>query len=153
MVEYAKLREMAAPAEKKGESETRHAILFDLYIKAHSYAILNKVLFWLSLFSGVLILLWPSLTIVFKKRLETQEWARSPVLLTSLSAMAAVMFSFYSQYKDKQTSTESLMRYALFSKEEITVVSTKVAEEMSKIDKGFTYSTAIGNEKAVPKEK
>jgi len=50
------------------------------------------------------------------------------------------MFAFYSQYKDKQTYTENLMRYAVFSDKPAAELSQKVIEEIGKIDIGFSFS-------------
>ncbi|NOS76066.1 MAG: hypothetical protein HOP36_16330 [Methyloglobulus sp.] len=121
--------------------EQRLIILYDLYIKARSYAILNKVFFWISIISAIAVLLWPSLSVILQT--NNYEWLKSAVVQTTVTGIAALAFAFYSQYKDKQTYTENLMRFVLFSKEEASVVSEKVIEEIAKIDKGFSFAHLI----------
>lgn len=124
--------------EKTAAEEERLVILFDLFIKARSYAILNKVFFILSTIFALAVLLWPSLSVILQAK--NFEWIKSAVVQTTVTSIAALAFAFYSQYKDKQTYTENLMRYALFSKEDISNVSERVIEEITKIDKGFSFS-------------
>lgn len=127
--------------EKMAAEEQRLVILFDLYIKARSFAILNKIFFWISVIFAIAVLLWPSLSVILQA--NNYEWLKSAVVQTTVTGIAALAFAFYSQYKDKQTYTENLMRYALFSKDDISNVSEKVIEEIAKIDKGFSFSHLI----------
>lgn len=127
--------------EKMAAEEQRLVILFDLYIKARSFAILNKIFFWISVIFAIAVLLWPSLSVILQA--NNYEWLKSAVVQTTVTGIAALAFAFYSQYKDKQTYTENLMRYALFSKDDISNVSEKVIEEIAKIDKGFSFSNLV----------
>ena len=45
LIEHSKCQRAAAPPEAAAEAEKRHLLLLDIYIKARSYAILNKVFF------------------------------------------------------------------------------------------------------------
>jgi hypothetical protein len=146
LIQYARLNASQATARNKLQAEQRLVILYDLYIKARSYAVLDKVFFWLSIVSALAVLLWPSIAVIFKDRLGQKEWAKSAVVQTTVTGIAALAFAFYSEYKDKQTYTENLMRYALFSKEDNAVLSNKVMEEIAKIDKGFSFSSLIKKE-------
>src|SRR5262249_35200472 len=137
LIQYAKLSASKASPENKARAEQRLVILYDLYIKARSYALLDKVFFWLSIVAALAVLLWPSIAVIFKDRLGDKEWAKSAVVQTTVTGIAALAFAFYGQYKDKQTYTENLMRYALFAKEDPAALSVKVTEEIAKIDKGF----------------
>ncbi|AMK78160.1 MULTISPECIES: hypothetical protein [Methylomonas] len=122
------------------EEERKLVLIYDLYVKARSYAILNKVFFWLSLISAVAVFLWPALGVLLKERLGEREWYKSAIVQTTVTGIAALMFAFYSQYKDKQTYTENLMRYAVFSDKPVDELSQKVIEEIGKIDIGFSFS-------------
>lgn len=146
LIKFAKKRidnlKNANEPEKMAAEEQRLVILFDLYIKARSFAILNKIFFWVSVIFAIAVLLWPSLSVILQA--NNYEWLKSAVVQTTVTGIAALAFAFYSQYKDKQTYTENLMRYALFSKDEISNVSEKVVEEIAKIDKGFSFSHLVG---------
>jgi len=143
LIRYARLNASQASARNKNQAEQRLVILYDLYIKARSYSLLNKVFFWLSIASALAVLLWPSIAVVFKDKVGQKEWAKSAVVQTTVTGIAALAFAFYGQYKDKETYTENLMRYALFSKDDPAVLSSKVMEELAKIDKGFSFSSLI----------
>ncbi len=128
------------------EEERKLVLIYDLYAKARSYAILNKIFFWLSLLAAVTVFLWPALGVLLKARLGDQEWYKSAVVQTTVTAIAALMFAFYSQYKDKQTYTENLMRYAVFADKPVNELSPKIIEEISKIDNGFSFSSVFNKQ-------
>jgi hypothetical protein len=140
LVKYAEKLMHDAPQKNKKEAEKKYVLVYDIYIKAHSYAVLNKVFFWFSIFFGIIVLLWPSLSIVFKSKLEQWRWLQSAIVQTTVTAIAALMFTFYSQYKDKQTYAETLMRYVIYSNEPVSQLAVKVSEELSKIDRGFSFN-------------
>ncbi len=146
LVRYAKQVAATASKEDRLKEEKRLVIVYDLYIKARSYSFLNKIFFWFSVISAVGVLLWPSFGVIFKGRLSNIEWFKSAIVQTTVTGIAALTFTFYSQYKDKQTYAENLMRYAIFSNEKIDILSRKVTEEMSKIDRGFSFSSLINKE-------
>jgi len=157
LVRYAELKASQAPGESKTPAEQRKAgkdklqaeqrllILYDLYIKARSYAFFNKLFFWVSMPLAILVLVWPSIG-VFVKKQGSDDWVRSPILQTTLTGVAALAFAFYSEYKDKQAFTENLMRYVSFSKEDPETLSNRIREEMAKIDKGFSFSAPTKND-------
>lgn len=144
----------AAIDESVGEEKIfaikRHEILFDIYIKARSYAILNKLFFWMSVISAMCVLLWPSIVVVFSEKVEKTEkwkWLKSATIQTTITGIAALTFSFYSQYKDKQAYTESLMRYVLYQEGSISELSLNVAVELARIDRGFSFSSVVEDKK------
>lgn len=144
LIGYAdKLRQQAEP-ERKVEAEKRYLLMYDIYIKARSYALLNKVFFWFSVVFGLVVLLWPSLSIIFKSNLSKWEWIKSATVQTTVTGLAALMFAFYTQYKDKQTNAETLMRYVTYSEAPVTQLSVKVAEELARIDRGFSFNSILG---------
>lgn len=153
LMEFAKLPvcqdDVAAnPAKPSVEDKQRAVMVYDLYIKAHSYAILNKSFFWLSIASAIAVFLWPALGVLLKDRLGDREWYRSAIVQTTITGIAALMFALYSQYKDKQTYTENLMRYAVFSNKPTDELLQKIVEEMGKIDNGFSFGSAIDKQAA-----
>ncbi|MCK4841473.1 MAG: hypothetical protein KAT04_06270 [Methylococcales bacterium] len=147
LVNYAeKLRQQAKP-ENIAEAEKKYLLIYDIYIKARSYALLNKVFFWLSLVFGLAVLLWPSFSIIFKTNTSKWEWIKSATVQTTVTGLAALMFAFYSQYKDKQTYAETLMRYAIYSEVSVSELSIKVSEELAKIDRGFSFNSILTEKK------
>jgi hypothetical protein len=154
LMDYAKSRVCKANLNDSAEittvnDEQKLILIYDLYVKARSYAILNKLFFWLSIISASAVFIWPSLGIVLKNRL-TEEWYKSAVVQTTITGLAALMFAFYSQYKDKQTYTENLMRYAVFSDQPANELAQKVIEEMGKIDNGFSFSSVTDDKNKAP---
>jgi len=153
LMDYAKIRVCKAnPSDSTGitsvNDDQKLILIYDLYVKARSYAILNKIFFWLSIISAFAVFIWPSLG-VFLKNTLTQEWYKSAIVQTTITGIAALMFAFYSQYKDKQIYTENLMRYAVFSEQPINELAQKVIEEMGKIDNGFSFSSVTDDKSKV----
>lgn len=153
LMDYAKTavcKSAAAPeaTPQTLNDERKLVLIYDLYVKARSYAILNKLFFCLSLISALAVFLWPSLGVLMKDRLGDREWYKSAIVQTTVTGIAALMFAFYSQYKDKQTYTENLMRYAVFADRPVDELSQKVIEEIGKIDIGFSFSSVFDNKEA-----
>ena len=146
LIHYAEQSMNNAPETEKEQAEKKYLLLYDIYIKAHSYAILNKIFFWLSVLSGLGVLLWPSLSILFKAKLSKWEWLKSATVQTTMTAIAALMFTFYSQYKDKQPYAETLMRHVVYSNQPITQLAITVSEELSRIDRGFSFNSILSGE-------
>jgi hypothetical protein len=131
------------PVTENVEAEKKYLLLYDIYIKAHSYAVMNKVFFILSIISALAVFLWPSMSVMFKSNLEKREWLRSATVQTTVTAIAALMFTLYSQYKEKQTYAENLMRYVVYSEQASSELALKVSEELAKIDNGFSFHSVI----------
>ncbi len=146
LIKYAESVMEKTPEPEKKEAREKYILMYDIYIKASSYAILNKIFFWLSVLSGLIVLLWPSLSILFKEKLSKWEWLKSATVQTTVTAIAALMFTFYSQYKDKQTYAETLMRHVLYSTQSISQLSLTVSDELSKIDRGFSFNSILEKE-------
>jgi len=144
MIDYSKCQVLAASEEDAPEATKHHLLLVDIYNKAWSYAFLNKLFFWFSVAFGVMVLLWPSLSIIFKSKVQNWEWVKSATVQTTVTGLAALMFTFYSQYKDKQTYAETLMRHVIYSEQRTADLSTKVVEELARIDRGFSFSSILG---------
>lgn len=148
LISYAeKLKQQAEPSNKD-KAEKKYLLMYDIYIKARSYALLNKIFFVCSVVSGLAVLLWPSLSIIFKAKLINSkwEWIKSATVQTTVTGIAALMFTFYIQYKDKQTYAETLMRHAIYSEATVSSLSIKVSEELTRIDRGFSFNSILGGE-------
>ena len=148
LISYAKKIKQQAEFSKKEEAERKYLLMYDIYIKARSYALLNKIFFWFSVVFGLAVLLWPSLSIIFKAKLSKWEWIKSATVQTTVTGIAALMFTFYTQYKDKQTYAETLMRHVIYSEETVQFLSIKVSEELTRIDRGFSFNSIVGRENA-----
>ncbi len=143
LMKYARVAAQCAPEGEIVIEEKRLVLIYDIYIKARSYTILNKLFFWFSLAGAIGVFLWPSMGVLLKERLQHRQWYKSTIVQTTITGIAALTFAFYSQYKNKQIYTENLMRYAIFSNEAVDVLSEKVIAEMTKIDKGFSFSQTV----------
>ncbi len=141
LVRYARF--VAEKAEDKERGEKKLLVVYDLYIKARSYAFWNKLFFILSIIASFSVLIWPSVGVIVEGFGKEKGFLASAIIQTTITGLAALMFTFYSQYKNKQTYMENLMRYAVFSEESVNVLSRKIIEEMVKIDKGFSFSEVL----------
>lgn len=141
------LVDFAADSWGKSPSEPlklRYLMLFDLFIKARSYALLNKFFFCLALIAGTALLVWP--VIAFK--LDSFGVGYSAMVQTSVTGLAALFFALYSHYKKRQLYAENLMRHVIFSNEALELVLEKVRKEMERMDQGFVFSEAVPQKNA-----
>ncbi len=129
--------------ENRETERQRLALVTDVYIKAWSYAWMNKIFFLTSIILAFAVLLWPSVSAVAPKTLGEKPIFKSAVVQTTITALAAASFFVYSDYKDKQQSSENLMRYVIHSSDPMNTISLKVMEEFARIDKGFSFSTIV----------
>ena len=121
----------------------RFVLVSDIYIKAWSYAFWNKIFFVISVALAFVVLIWPSISAIAPQKLGGKPIFKSAVVQTTITALAAASFFVYSDYKDKQMSAENLMRYVIHSNDDLQVISNRVIEELTRIDKGFSFSTVI----------
>lgn len=147
LVDYARARllndSQSLDSKSQEENLQRFLLLFDLYIKARSYAMINKVFFLLAVVMGLMVLFWPSVAIVSKDLGFDKEFLKSAVIQTTITGLAALTFAVYSHYKKRQMFTENLMRHTLFSEERVAEVKARVIQEMERIDSGFGFSHAV----------
>ena len=123
--------------------QKRYLLVYDLYIKARSYLIINKVCFWLAIVAGLLVLIWPSIAIVTQDfGIEYQFW-KSAVVQTTVTGLAALTFAVYSHYKKRQMHMENLMRYVIYSEDPLPELVDKLLKEMERIDAGFSFSESV----------
>lgn len=129
-----------------GPASKKHLLITDIYIKAWSYSLINKIFFWFSISAAGLVVIWPSASVVLKKKIEEEgrlQWIRSPVLQTTITGLAALSFALYAQYKDQQTSAETLMREVYFSTKDVEILAQSAAEELARIDRGFNFGSTL----------
>ncbi|MBU2590557.1 MAG: hypothetical protein ABIJ24_03250 [Nitrospinota bacterium] len=141
MVKYAE--EKYYKPEKDKDIE-RYLVIYDIFIKARGYYIINKVFFFFSLISGLAVLLWPSLSI-FATDLGWREmgFLNSAIVQTTVTGIAALNFAIYSHYKKRQLYAENLMRVAIFSEDSLGKIKDYVVKEMERIDSGFSFGKSL----------
>ena len=143
LVDFAKERFLEMDKKDISSNSERFLMIYDLYIKAKSYIIINKISFWFAIAAGIMVLLWPSIAIVSKDFGFDKEFLKSAIVQTTITAIAALTFSVYSHYKKRQLFTENLMRYVVLSEDSLQNLKDKVIQEMERIDMGFSFSQAI----------
>ncbi|MFK7877019.1 MAG: hypothetical protein AB8B71_14750 [Paracoccaceae bacterium] len=126
----------------------RLTLIDDIYIKAWSYSLLNKVCFWISIVLAVLVLIYPALGPVLKSDPGTSAlptWVARAIstssVQTSLTALAAATFAFYGHYKDRQSASETLMRQLVVREVIEPVYLDDVVQRIAQMDKGFGFAT------------
>lgn len=125
----------------------KYLIIYDIFIKARSYYIINKIFFFLAFISGVIVLLWPSLAIFAKDFGWEKGFLTSAIVQTTVTGIAALTFAIYSHYKKRQMYAENLMRFTIFSEKNLTELKDYVMQEMERIDSGFTFGKSVLKEK------
>ncbi len=138
------LERRAAAAEPGSDDQTRHELGFDVYIKARSYAIINKVCFLLAIVTGLCVFLWP-VVIVLVERAETLSLVTSAVTQTMITALASFFILIFQHYKGRQTAAENLLRAIVFDSTPVNELAETVIAEMAKIDKGFSFNLKPGS--------
>ena len=154
LVEWASKNWYTDKEDTSEELQRRFLIVYDLYIKARSYALINKAAFWLAILAGLMVLIWPSIAIVTKDFGVEKEFLKSAIVQTTVTGIAALTFSVYSHYKKRQMYIENLIRFVVYSKESEQQVIEKVLKEIAKIDTGLGFSGSIINsDKSDPDDK
>ncbi|MEH6650935.1 MAG: hypothetical protein V7707_12985 [Motiliproteus sp.] len=122
------------------ESQRRFLLAYDLYIKARSYALINKSAFVLSIFAGIMVLVWPSLGVLSEGIGVHYSFIDEAIVQTTVTGLAALTFAIYSHYKKRQMITENMMRHVVYSEETVAVLIESILKEMQRIDTGFGFS-------------
>ncbi|MBO9402266.1 hypothetical protein [Shimia sp. R9_3] len=133
--------------EGPGEFGDQAAVLLvlssDLYIKARSYALLNKFGFWVALILALLVVVWPALS-TFASDLA---FLKSAIVQTSVTALAALSFALYAHYKKRQVAAENLMRLLVTAApKEADEVVARILSEIERMDQGFSFSQKVKSE-------
>ncbi len=138
LIDYARVRLLASNDEQNsdpsGTNVQRYLLLYDVYIKARAYSILNKVAAVGAAFTGAVALLGPW---IFQSNTLLKTSAQ-----TTVTALAAALFGVYSFYKKRQLFAENLMRGALFWEGSLPSLRKHIIREMERIDAGFHFAPA-----------
>lgn len=143
LIDYAEEKWIKQAEASYPQQEKLFLILYDLYIKARSYAIINKVAFWLSILAGIMVFIWPSLAVISKDFGLNLAFFESAIVQTTVTGLAALTFAVYSHYKKRQLYVENLMRYVIYAEQPDQALVDKVLKEMEKIDTGFSFANTI----------
>jgi hypothetical protein len=129
------------PRPEEAEARRRFDLAFDVYIKARSYAVLNKVCFFLALAGTIAVVCWPVIAV-----LEVVEGTvlSESVTQTAVTAFTCFAVYFYSFYKKRQMAAETLMRTIAFSDRPVSELWPMVLDELARIDEGFAFKGAEG---------
>ena len=137
---YATDRLRDRPANDETASKTL-LLVSDLFLKARSYAWINKSAFWASLVLSVATLLWPAFSILAVKGTTLAAFVQSPIAQASVTALAALAIALYTNYKGKENTMETLMRRVIFAKPEDIDAQIKLAVDgIETADMGFSFA-------------
>ncbi len=117
----------------------RLAMICDLFIKARSYGLLNKVAFFVALMFGLAVLIWPSVAVITGDIGYSREFFKSAIVQTTVTGVAALAYGIYSHYKRQQLAVENLMRYVLFSGDPVPTMFERVSRQLMRVDAGFNF--------------
>ncbi|MCA8928456.1 MAG: hypothetical protein KDC18_10315 [Alphaproteobacteria bacterium] len=134
------LRRRAEADDAPAADVRRYEIACDVYIKQWSYAVLNKVFFWLALAATLAVLVWPVLLATLKS-LEGLQLVTSAITQAMVTAVAAFFVGLYLHYKARQTSAETLLRSIAFGDQPPDKLAELVNQELSRIDQGVRFRT------------
>lgn len=142
LVEFAEKKWGPSSKDVSNDDQSRFLLIYDLYIKARSYAIINKVTFWFSLLGGLLVLIWPALSTLDEHFDMDIAYLQTAVVQTTVTGIAALMFAIYSHYKARQMHFENLMRRITHEINFSDSFRDSVLEEIEKLDTGFKFGLA-----------
>jgi hypothetical protein len=149
----------ACHSPENAQQQLQYQLVSDIHIKARSYALINKIAFWVSL---VFILMIFGIPIAYAakeaadkddthpKRLTFTSvlWKLlSPVQIPAITLVAGLAFTLYQDYKQKQSQAESLMRYVLFSEQPTAQLNKTVIDTLAVIDTGFSFTSFLSGTK------
>ncbi len=121
----------------------RYLMMHDLYIKARSYSLVNKVAFWFALFLGIAVVVWPSFAVISQDFGWQKEFLKSAIVQTTVTAFAGLAFAIYGHYKKRQVYIENLMRTIVYAPTWDDSLLDGVLKEMERIDSGFGFAQAL----------
>lgn len=135
--------------QEDSETKAKIALAGDVYIKAWSWATLNKIFFFFSIFGTLSLIGWPVVVVIFSEKFPVQE---ATILQTSITAMTAFFVYMYRYYKSRQMFCENILRHIAFGTENLDTLVPKVIEGMNKLDKGFTFSISKKKDETTKKK-
>ena len=137
------LLDYAATRWPEAADADRLAMMSDLYIKARSYALLNKAAFVTALVFGLAVLIWPSVAVVTADSPYAKALFQSAVVQTTVTGVAALAYALYAHYKRQQLAAENLMRYVLFSGDAVPAIVDRVSRQLLSVDTGFNFGDEL----------
>lgn len=126
----------------------RYLMMHDLYIKARSYSLINKVAFWFALLLGIAVVVWPSFAVISEDFGWKKEFLKSAIVQTTVTAFAGLAFTIYAHYKKRQVYIENLMRSIVYAPSWDDSILERVLKEMERIDSGFGFAQALAKSRA-----
>ncbi len=121
----------------------RYLMMHDLYIKARSYSLINKVAFWFALLLGIAVVVWPSFAVISQDFGWQKEFLKSAIVQTTVTAFAGLAFAIYAHYKKRQVYIENLMRSIVYAPAWDDTLLVGVLKELERIDSGFGFAQAL----------
>jgi len=128
---------------KENKNIEKYLLTYDIFIKARSFYIINKIFFFLALMSGITVLLWPSLAIFAKDFGWEKGFLNSAIVQTTVTGIAALTYAIYNHYKKRQMYAENLMRFVIYSEDKLPDIKDRVVQEMESIDSGFSFGKSV----------
>lgn len=123
--------------------QQRYLMMHDLYTKARSYSIINKIAFWFALILGIGVVVWPAIAVIAQDFGWEKQFLKSAIVQTTVTAFAGLAFTIYSHYKKRQVYIENLMRSIIYAEKWDYSVVDHVLREMERIDSGFGFAQAM----------
>ncbi len=125
------------------QDHQRYLLLHDLYIKARSFSIINKVTFWFALLGGIAVVMWPMTAELSKSFNWDKDFFTSAIVQTTITAFVGLAFAIYSHYKKRQLFVENLMRSIVYADDWEPAMAERVIKEMERIDSGFGFAETL----------
>jgi hypothetical protein len=122
-----------------GDDEQKFRLAMDVFIKQRSYAILNKIFFYIALAMAVCVALWPVIAAFLTNTARNQP-VGAAVVQTTITGFGAFAAYVYNYYKKRQTAAENLLRLIAFSPMPLDKMVAQVIDEMSRLDQGIGFS-------------
>ncbi len=167
LLEFAQNKWIDNNANADLQDHQRYLLLHDLYIKARSFSIINKVAFWFALLGGIAVVAWPMVAelfnifscnkdfLVLASELSKffgcdtggeliKNFFSSAVTQTTITAFAGLAFAIYSHYKKRQMFVENLMRSIVYAEDWEATMAVRVIKEIERIDSGFGFAETLG---------
>jgi hypothetical protein len=127
-------------ADSSPDLQKRYVLLFDLYIKARSYALLNKTGFILTLLGVLSMLAWPVIAFIYHDVEAFFGFGESAAIQTAVSGLTAFGYALYSHYKKRQQQMENLMRRLCHSDQPYQQLVPQLLTDIERIDSGFAFA-------------
>jgi len=129
---------LRAGADSGQDGREKFVLGQDVFIKQQSYALLNKIFFFIALVTAACIALWPVIS-VFLSNVAARQPVGAAVVQTTITGFGALTAYLYTYYKKRQTAAENLLRLIVFGKLPADRLAARVMDEMARIDQGVGF--------------